>query len=100
MLVTWKAPTAFPRSTRTYLFPFVVATGSPGGAINLPQQTAAGVFQLALEQLAITAQPDAQKVAVQYGGVPRVVTASNIVFASPITNIFATQRSRRYGVGI
>jgi len=99
-LIVWKATTAFPRSTRTYMFPYAVTAVAAGGAVTTTWMTAAATFQLALEQLAVTAQPDAQKVAVQYGGDPRVVTASNLVSAAPLTNIWATQRSRRTGVGI
>jgi len=99
-LVVWKAPTAFPRSTRTYLFPFVVTAGSPTGTLTLTWRTAIATFQLALEELDITGDPPAQKVAVRYGGDPRVVVASNLVSAAPVDSVFATQRSRRYGVGI
>lgn len=98
-LVTWKAPTTFPRSTRTYLFPFAASVLSPTGTIALAARTAMEVFAADLEEIEVTGQVDAQKVAVQYGGDPRAVVASNIVFATPIDSVFATQRSRRYGVG-
>lgn len=99
-VVTWKSPFEFPRSTRTYLFPFTSSALTTLGFITSSVLTALDNFGLALEELAITGQVDAQKVAVKYAGDPRVVTASNIVFQTNATNIYATQRSRRYGVGI
>lgn len=66
-MVTWKAFSAYPRSTRSYLFPF--NEGSSDGL----GQVASGTFDLiddfALDMitLSITGQTDASKVAVQYG---------------------------------
>lgn len=99
-LATWKAPTAFPRSTRTYLFPMTVSVLTALGFMTSGLLTSLDNFGLALEELSVTGQVDAQKVAVKYSGDPRVVTDSNIVFQTPAGNIWATQRSRRYGVGI
>lgn len=99
-LVTWKAPTAYPRSTRTYMFPFTTTNLSAGGTIVLGARTALDNWALVMEQVEVTGQPDAQKVAVQYAGDPRVVVASNLVFAQPTGSVWATQRSRRFGVGI
>jgi len=99
-IVTWKAPTAYPRSTRTYVFPFTATNLSAGGTIVLGARTALDNWALVMEQVEVTGQPDAQKVAVQYGGDPRVVVASNLVFAQPVGSVWATQRSRRFGVGI
>jgi len=99
-LLVWKAGTTFPRSTRTYLFPFATATGSATGTILLTVRTVMENFANAIEELDVTGQPPAQKVAVAYGGTPRAVVASNLVSATVPDSVFATQRSRRYGVGI
>lgn len=99
-MASWKAQTDYPRSCRTYLFPAAVTVGDTNGRIASVWVTAIGTFQLALEEVPVAGQVDAQKVAVQYGGDPRVVTASNLVSSTTVTNVFATQRSRRYGVGI
>jgi hypothetical protein len=99
-MVQWKAPTAYPRSCRTYCFPFTEDANSVGGVIEPGVIINLTNFVTVMEVVAITGQTDANKVAVQYGGDPRVVTASNPVSASPVTNNWATQRRRRIGVGI
>lgn len=99
VMLRFSAPQAYPRSGRVYL-PVMAASqlGSTG-------RTVAGLiaimdtFGQALEEIAVTGQVDAQKVAVTYGGTPRVVTASNVLFQAPTRNIFQTQRRRTPGVG-
>lgn len=99
-LLTWKAASAFPRSTRTYLFPFSTLTTSTTGTILLAVRTVLENFANAVEELDVTGNPPAQKVAVAYAGDPRAVVDSNAVSATVPDSVFATQRSRRYGVGI
>jgi hypothetical protein len=99
-LVIWKAPTTYPRSTRTYVFPMTETASGPVGGIQSANVTALFGFSIDMETLAITGQTDANKVAVEYGGVPRAVILSNPVSAAPVPNVWATQRRRRPGVGI
>lgn len=98
-LVTWKAQTPFPRSTRSYLWPMGEgvndADGEPSpGALSDMADFADDMFSLV-----ITAQIDADKQAVKYGGDPRLVVDSNDVDVKSIANLWATQRRRRRGVG-
>jgi hypothetical protein len=72
----------------------------PVGGIQSANVTALFGFSIDMETLAITGQTDANKVAVEYGGVPRAVILSNPVSAAPVPNVWATQRRRRPGVGI
>lgn len=99
-LVTWKAPTTFPRTTRSYLFPMGEIANDSSGNIAAAQITRNAAFGDDMRTLSITGQIDADKVAVQYGGTPRAVTAHNDVLSVVAAPIWATQRRRRPGVGI
>lgn len=99
-LVTFKALAAFPRTTRTYMFPSSVNAVTSVGNIGSGTVTALENWGNAMLEIAITGALNADKQAVQYGGTPRTVTDANdvtIVMANPI---WATQRRRRRGVGI
>jgi len=98
-LVTWKTTTAYPRSTRAYLFPFAAGKLSAGGLI--PTINMADIEAFAGDVLNITAPGavDPIKVAVKYGGTPRVVTDSNEVTSYIVSRNYATQRRRKAGVG-
>lgn len=99
VLVTAKAPTTFPRTARTYLFPMTseaLATDGRVTAATLANALSWGSETLAI---AITGQPDAQRVTVRYSGDPRVVTASNTLTTVRVASRWATMRSRRLGVG-
>lgn len=98
-LVTWRSQTAFPRSTRAFLFPWSVSSlADPGVPVAGHLSNAGDLADDALV-LAITGQTDAVKVAVQYGGSPRVVTSFNQVLNREVGNLFRTQRRRVTGVG-
>jgi len=98
-LVVWKAATAFPRSTRSYLPVFFSAAVGPQGQVASAIRTVLAGFATIMEEIDITGDPPAQKVAVQYGGDPRVVVASNLVTAAPIPTAWGIQRRRRVGSG-
>lgn len=99
-MCTWKAPTTFPRSTRSYLFPFTVTFVNTIGRIDAAEVGNVEDFADDMFSLVITGGADAVKVAVQYTGDPRAVTASNPVETRIVTNIYRTQRRRTAGVGI
>jgi len=99
-LVTWKAPTTFPRTTRTYMFPTVEGNLAPSGALVATYLLALAAWAADADVLAITGQDDALKVAVKYGGDPRVVVDYNYLSSVTISNVWATLRRRRPGVGI
>lgn len=99
-LVTWKALTAFPRTTRSFLFPFTENASSNLGKPESATVTRMEDFGLDIRTLAITGQTDAIKVAVEYGGTPRAVVDSNAVTSVTVSNEFKTQRRRGYGVGV
>lgn len=99
-LVTWKANAPYPRSTRSYLFPFGEGYNAPGGKLAAGAITNIGLFAAEVMELDIAAGIDWDKVAVQYGGDPRVVTDQNEVETWEVTNVWATMRSRRPGYGI
>lgn len=99
LLVSFKALTTFPRNARTYVFGcsegFNGGDGRPDGAlITAGESFADGLMSVG--QVGIGG-PD--KVTVEYGGVPRVVTAFNILSQRKVAPNWATQRRRRLGVG-
>lgn len=98
-MLRFTSPTAYPRSGRVYLQTFAQAFCSTTGTISSGAVTLCDTAASRLEEIAVTGQVDAQKVAVQYSGSPRVVTASNILFAQSTRNTFQTQRRRTVGVG-
>lgn len=98
-MLTFKAPTAFPRTSRCYLWVMGNDTNGSEGIISSSTLVSCLNFGNAIFTLAITAQPDAQKVSVKYSGIPRVVSASNVLTTVGIDNSWKTQRRRRRGVG-
>jgi len=99
-VLRWTAPTEFPRSGRTYLPTFTTSslfsTGGLTGAATIVLDAVAGL----LEEIEVTGQVDAQKVAVHYGGDPLAVVASNVLFQRATSSQWGIQRRRRQGVGI
>lgn len=100
LLVTFKAPTTFPRTARSYLFPLTEEWNASNGRVVAGALANALSWGTELLALAIPLQPDAVKVTVRYGGDPRVVTASNVLTTVRVASRWATQRSRRPGEGI
>jgi hypothetical protein len=98
-LVTFKAPTVFPRSSRAYMFPFTEADNITGGIISTGLLVALADWGSAMLSLAITGQTAAAKVAVKYTLTPPRVTAWNTIDTVTVSNVWATQRRRRKGVG-
>jgi hypothetical protein len=99
-LVTFKAPTTFPRTTRTYLFPMSEGNNDNSGTLNGALLGLLGTWADSLYTLIIVGNTNARKVAVKYGGSPRVVIASNELITRKVSGLWATQRRRRLGVGI
>lgn len=98
LLVTWKAPTAFPRTTRSYLPAGTEADNDTQGDPNPALITIANAFAVAVINLSITAQVDARKVAVKYTGTPRSVTTSNTIVTFVTKTVWASVRKRRIGI--
>lgn len=99
-LITFKALTTFPRTSRCYLFGFTEDSNTTAGRVEATTITAIDAFGDDMLSLTITGQIDADKVAVTYGGTPRVVTDENDVTQHASKVNWATQRRRRSGVGI
>ena len=99
-LVTFKAQTAFPRTTRTYHFPMGEDSNDAGGVIVAAQITALEAWGNDMLTIDVTTGIDPDKVAVEYSGTPRVVTANNDVELVSATEVWATQRRRKVGIGI
>lgn len=99
-LVTWKANAPYPRSTRTYMFPFGEGYNAPGGKILNTAIGALNTFAVNAKELDLATSTDWDKVAVRYAGDPRVVVEWNEVETHLVTDVWATQRSRRPGYGI
>lgn len=99
-LLTMKAQTTFPRTTRTYLFGFVESENGSSGSIASNLLSAINLWAADVQTLTITGPITLAKVAVKYTGSPPAVTAFNEVFPSPAGSSWATQRRRRRGVGI
>ena len=98
-LITWKAFTTFPRSTRSYLFPFTQAALEVSGLITSAAITSMTAYGGDILEIVIPGQNNAVKVAVKYTGDPRTVTSENVVTAVFTNSNWATQRGRRRGVG-
>lgn len=97
---TFKAPTVFPRSSRTYFFPFTEQWNASGGTIDSSLLAAIAAWADDMFTISITGDPDAVKVAVEYTGDPRVVSDYNTLTSFTIENLWRTQRRRIAGVGI
>lgn len=98
-LVTWKGVSVYPRTTRSYLFPFATsAIGATGTLLSavVDDLQAWGAAMLELSY----AGGNVDKVAVRWGGTPRVVVEHNDVFTVQVKPVLATQRRRTRGVGI
>ena len=99
-LCTWKAQTTFPRTTRSYLFPFGEGSNNAIGRWQTSTLTDIIDFGDDMLELVITGDLNADKQAVEYSGTPRIVSSANDVTEVVVTNKPATQRRRRPGVGI
>ena len=99
-LVTFKAETAFPRSTRTYLFSFSEENNNEDGEVGATAQSAMTAWGGDILTIVIPGETSAVKVAVEYTAAPRIVADANVVQnVSVSSGRFATQRRRRVGVG-
>lgn len=98
-MVTFKALTAFPRSTRTYLFPFGANQLNSDGTVTSGAVNAMKDWADDMLEITITGGLNADKQAVKYGGDPRAVTDSNDLSQRSVKNVYATQRRRKVGVG-
>ena len=99
LLVTFKATTTFPRTTRTYLFPMGVSMNGVGGDPTATALANAGSWAASVLEISITGQTDADKVAVRYSGDPRAVTDENDVTSWLANPLWSPLRSRKTGVG-
>lgn len=101
VILRWSAPTAFPRTCRTYISGFVEGHNDADGT---PAATLIGVCNTLAHDLhtfSINAGINTlYKVSVTYGGTPRAVTAYNPVSDLDTNNAWYIQRRRRPGVGI
>lgn len=100
LLVTFKAETVFPRSSRTYLFGMCEGNNSVNGRASSTVISNAEDWAADMLEIEITGALNADKQAVQYGGDPRAVTDNNDLTTYSVNSIWATQRRRRTGVGI
>lgn len=98
-LVTWKAFAQFPRTTRTYMFPFSVAASTSTAGLTAGALTQLNSYATDMLNIVVSGAATAQKVAVKFTGTPRVVTSFNVVTAAAVAGRFRTQRRRRLGVG-
>lgn len=98
-MLRFTAPVAFPRTARVYLPLFGKTAAGAVGDVGGAALALCDALALDLEQISVTGQVDAQKVAVKYTGTPRVVTVANVVFAQSTRGTFQTQRRRTPGVG-
>lgn len=99
LLVTWKTATFYPRTTRTYLWPFTANNLSAGGILPTANVAALETWANAMLQIEVTGAGNPDKVAVQYGGTPRAVTDHNSLDTYVVNRVYATQRRRKAGVG-
>lgn len=99
-LVSFKAATEFPRTSRTYLFTIAEGANTAQGIVGAGTVTAMTDWGNSILDIFVTGAADAVKVAVRYGGDPRVVVASNPLTTVVANAIWASQRRRRQGVGI
>lgn len=99
-IVSFKAPTAYPRSCRTYLFPFSEDTNDANGTLTAGAMVSMVNWGDDMLEIAITAGSNAVKVAAEYAGTPRVVSDSNQVVTVTATQTWGTMRKRKPGIGI
>lgn len=100
LLVTAKAPTVFPRTVRTFMFPMTENDNTGSGQPSSTVQSAGLNWGGNILTIPITGQADALRVAVKYTGTPRVVSSFNVVQTVVVSGNWATLRSRKAGVGI
>ena len=98
-LITFKALTPFPRSTRTYVWGLTANALAAGGLVGSGTVTDLTNFGNDILEISVTGQLNPDKVAVAYSGDPRAVTSWNEVTNVTVTDVWATQRRRRRGVG-
>lgn len=98
-VVTWKAQTTFPRTTRSYLFPVGEGNNTIAGRPTSAWLTIVNTWAPKIINLVTIATPDPVKVAVQYTGTPPFVVTSNPVTTAVASQTWGTQRRRRPGVG-
>jgi len=99
-LVTFKAFTAFPRTSRTYIFGLTEADNTSGGNMASGCEDALDDWAEALLEVDIDGAIDADKQSVKFGGDPRAVIDANDLSTYNVSTNWATQRRRRQGVGI
>lgn len=98
-LITWKAFTTYPRSTRTYLFPFTINALSQAGLIGAAELSSMLGYGGDILEIVIPGQANATKQAVKFTGSPPIVLSANPVESVLTNSNWATQRRRRRGVG-
>lgn len=98
-LVTFRAQSAFPRTTRTYLFPFTENSNNALGRVDASTISTLQTWANSILSVDVTGGTNGDKVAVEYGGDPRIVVDDNEIETVSTTNIWATQRRRKPGVG-
>jgi len=100
LLVTARAPTAYPRTARTYLGGFCEDNNANNGRPLAVLRDSAAEWLVDASVLEITGAANAQRVTVEYGGAPRVVVAWNTLLTGNVATVWSTLRSRKPGVGI
>jgi len=98
-IVTFRAFSAYPRTTRSYMFPSTEYNNTVTGGILSGALTALTAWANDMAVLTVAAVGDLQKVAVRFGGTPRAVEAYNIVTSFAVAGRWRSQRRRRLGVG-
>lgn len=99
-IITWKAYSTFPRSTRMYVFGLTENASAAGGVLEAGMVTVLQNLGDDLLTIDITGGLDPDKQAVEYGGDPRVVVDANDVETVMVSPFWGTQRKRRPGTGI
>jgi len=98
-IITWKAFSTFPRTTRSYLFPMTEPDNTATGGIAAVVLSDLNDFAANAITITYDTGVTARKVAVRFGGAPRVVVASNPVTSFAVAGRWRNQRRRRLGVG-
>ena len=99
-IITWKALTAFPRTTRAYIFGLTENASTTDSRLEAGVVAALTNLGNDLLTINVTTGIDPDKVAVEYGGDPRAVVDSNDVSVVMVSPFWGTQRRRRPGTGI
>jgi len=99
-LTTFKAPTVYPRTSRTYHFPMTEFSNTGDGRLDPSAQTDCNLWAAGMQSIPVTGGLNPEKCTVKFGGDPRVVTDFNILQSFITARNFATQRRRKRGVGI